>query len=236
MVTEQHQDEHQWLARHYEKAQKYLFDELDLLSRKLNYFLIATAFLVAAYVASVTSANEIQKLSHAIASLACFISIAFFIVNYINARIVNIRSNYFRKIPKNVKSNWSPFQMHKHLVDNLHGNSKPKEWLKVKELSRYLWATAIRPFSRTEEDMAAHTWVIPLILFIFWLVVWGVVSSWFAPLIFLGAVLLLMVIRLYWVPYIESGIQKIQKQIAEVFRKGVRHLPALGIDHIFRSH
>lgn len=190
----------QKLARHYEEAQHYFYNELDLLFKRFNFFLVATAFLAVAFVAVVTSGGKgLIQLAHAIAALASFLSIAFFVINYLNVKIVKIRSDYLRdEVPK-LDAKLSLFALHRRIGDYLDERIK-KEINATQLLHDFLgdlWRLR-EPLELSKEKPAVHTWVIPLVFYAFWFASWRIVSSWRAPLVFLGA--LLLVVALYVLP------------------------------------
>lgn len=190
----------QKLARHYEEAEHYFYNELDFLFKRFNFFLVATAFLAMAFVAVVTSDTKgLIQLAHAMATLASFLSIAFFVINYLNVKVVKIRSDYLRdEVPK-LDAKLSLFALHRRMGDYL--NERIKREINATQLFHDFLGDLWRlrdPLELSKEEPACHTWVIPLVFYAFWFASWWIVSSWRPPSVFLGV--LLLVAALYVLP------------------------------------
>lgn len=194
------------LVRHYEQAQHYLYKELGLLFQRFNFFLVANSFLVVAVVGLVVSTNglggtndTLTKLIVAIIMLGGFISLAFGVINYINAKIVKVRRDYLDiEVPK-IDAGSSLFDMHKRMGQHLSEGLEPSKWL------RDLVPTLLRvfgdPLKLSKDEIAYHTWLIPLVFYVFWMAFWWILSPWWYPVAFTGFLLFVLAIYIYILPW-----------------------------------
>lgn len=141
------------------------YREIDFLFRRFNFFLLATSFLVAGFVAVVvtnmSSRLELTLLAHAIAALGSFLSAAFFVVNFMAAKV----AMEIKKEKKNEPVKWLR-ESHKDVINFLKN-----------------------PLTFSKDNPASHTWFIPLVFCSFWLAAWWIVLSWVVPVAFFGTLL-----------------------------------------------
>mgnify|MGYP000365482630 CR=1 FL=1 len=171
------------LARHYEIAQQRLHNELSLLFQRFNFFLIANSFLITAAAALTASAynsggnDSLRWLILAIIVLGGLVSVAFFLINYINAQwcvkvIKNYLNylNYFDKwaidIESETKYYYTLFSMHVRMEKYIARRIAPHQWL-WKDLCHILRALT-NPLETSKNEVAIHTWLIPVAFYLFW--------------------------------------------------------------------
>jgi len=149
-----------------------LYHQLHLLSDRFTFFLLATSFLVVAFVSLVVLAGELSAklvlLAHFVAALASFLSVAFFIINYLTAKTA-FESGKGKQI-------------------------EPVKWLagSLTDIGNFV----INPLNYSLKGHMAYTWFVPLVFCVFWGAAWGVVVSWHGPVIFFPGV---FVITLFYI-------------------------------------
>jgi len=141
----------------YEKALDIRYREADLLFQRFNYFVAGMSLVVAAWAVIITS----QKLNHqvfiscAIAVLGVFLSLLFFLINCLAAKSMGDFDEYLIKAEEDTI--WPPC--------NFPG---PFQTMLDKTKRNYGCLAKWR---------ALHTWLIPLLFSLFWVVAF-VVAFW----------------------------------------------------------
>ena len=172
-----------------EKKRDKFYREVDLLFSRFHFFLVATSFLILAFVTLVTSnlcPTVREPLGHAIAAFASCLSIAFFLINYLTATMLK---------PPNDKKQKPDIEDKLNERDQSDKEQKlDKEDVPIERLSRFpvgMVKFILDPLNYSVDHKACHTWVIPLAFYVFWGVAWGISLSWIGPLWCLIGLLLL---------------------------------------------
>lgn len=84
----------------YEHAIKAEDGEKEMLFQRFNFFLVATAFLIAGYAVVVTSVNSVTWLSYALNAVGFNMAIFFLIHNYLTSLYITGIHSYIQKIEK----------------------------------------------------------------------------------------------------------------------------------------
>jgi hypothetical protein len=178
----------------------------SLLFDRLNYFLAGSAFLVTAYAALAVSVkhlsnySSILRLTYLVNGTGFYLSIFFAIINYLNTRVIGAIFSCIKNLEldnikdENLKAgnyfNYQDAMVETVIADDFSHNT----FLLIIGPLRGLWRFLKQPFQHESKDTEApHTYMIPLALAAFWLVVFFVVFSpqwyeilyFFAPFIFI---------------------------------------------------
>jgi hypothetical protein len=141
----------------------WLYKEQDLLFQRFNYFLVSMSFLLAAFVTLIV-VKDFEKtpsllwIAGIIAGLGILLSLIFAYTDYLNSRVIkNMVSDNSDKDINSVKT-----------LNNLATDS----W--KKEISRCCWPfriiIALWPFGEEAIGLSWHTYAIPTLFFIVWIV------------------------------------------------------------------
>lgn len=170
------------LARRYEQGINIFQHELDLLFRRLNFFLLATSFVVAAFAVLIAysgpaKSNLVLAIAYLVLALGWSLSIVFTIVNYINSKVVDIRAKYAEKVRESMKGNIEQVDMNDigYPFDDDEQNIHPVDWLK-KDFWKDCCSMLTNPLRFAQGNKsegidphhASHTWFIPLGFSLFW--------------------------------------------------------------------
>ncbi len=124
-----------------EQSGKTLWNEQNA---RLGSFLIASSFLVAAFIQLVTSGEQLNILVHSVAFLGSFIAALYTFMNF---------------------------------------------WLSMPN-----WLTTIFPGAKSTSEQVLHTWLIPLVFLIFWLVAWINSTGFWWSILIIGIILLICLV------------------------------------------
>lgn len=147
--------------------------EMNRLFQRVSFFLIGTAFLIAALVALVTSKGfaysiPLNVFAYLLTSVGFGLSVLFTLSNYINDRIIRIIWELIKDIEAgNLPSPSVIIWFNKKIEED--GQSPPKFILK---LFHDLCNALCHPFpdGKTSKHISVpHTWLIPLGFVFFWL-------------------------------------------------------------------
>jgi hypothetical protein len=152
------------------------YKEADLLFKRFNYFLLSTSFLIAAFVQIVTKTQEqnvsqqLVAFAQIVAGLALTLSFAFFVINFITAKVINLKKEHHETV---ISTN--------EIV--------PANWLggSFRDIMNFL----LNPFGFSKVHWASHTWAIPIFFIVFWFCVWGIMLSWIWPIIVLSSLIII---------------------------------------------
>jgi hypothetical protein len=166
--------------------EKYREHDTTLLFQRVNYFLIATSFLLTAFIATINSKNftfdpnyKFWWIALVIAFVGFCISYGFLVANFINARIIyeiNICLRDLEKMSSLVKDKAS-FNQYLYTLIPKH------KFGIISVIKPYLHTITYFPYASLEEkfdnvspniihkDIAPHTWLIPAFMSLVWLVI-----------------------------------------------------------------
>jgi hypothetical protein len=150
---------------------------LSLQYDRLNFFLAGTAFLIAAFAAVVTVGGrgnqyQIHILAHAVNAVGYYLALFFFLTNFLNAAVLALIQEAIRE-PRTLLRQQNAFDVLAKIAET--------EW-KLSKLKPSMLAFVRDPIGFGKRQPSSHTWIIPFLFSVFWLV------TWFA------------VIRPYWIP------------------------------------
>jgi molybdopterin-binding protein len=140
-----------------------LHHEVGSLFSRLNFFLVATAFLIAVLVTAAFDGHKSWPfvfLLHAIAAAGFLVSLLFMLTNYLNARLIkairekleNDESLNYKELRYIMRERWSLSSLGKDFIDFVKN-----------------------PVKHSRDNPASHAWVLPLGFVFFWLLVWFIV-------------------------------------------------------------
>jgi len=166
----------------YYGAMDILHTNLKLLYDRLNFFLVATAFLIGALVAAVVESHffnmEIHKalpliiLLHLIAAVGFILALLFTGMNYMNAKMIAGMQCNLMESEDPSKFEKHPYAWVKGIIET-KWRATPSELLE-KDLKGFICS----PLTYSKDNPSAHTWFIPLIFVIFWVLLWFTVPTW----------------------------------------------------------
>jgi disulfide bond formation protein DsbB len=174
--------------------------EVDRLFQRVNFFLIGTAFLIAALVSLVIAKNfadsePLVVFAYLLTSVGLGLSILFTISNYVNDRTI-------RKLWDMIQDIEAGNVPHPGVVTNLMEkaeNDKLGIFSFVSEFSGSCWSASGNPFAVAGGSLkisVPHSWAIPFSFTFFWIISSAMVSFekgyWLAGWIIIGAVILIM--------------------------------------------
>jgi len=183
--------------RSYLKAIDDVRHEKTLLFDRLNFFLAGSAFLITAYAALAvsikhwSSSNSIILLTYILNGTGLYLAIFFAVINYLNTRLIEAKDSQIHcwesNLDKKVHQKWESNMVEKEVIENeFHRNPYRLIWGPVKGL----WTFLMKPFHLAE---APHTYILPLGLTFFCLVVFFFVFPInFPTLVFFLAPLILI--------------------------------------------
>ena len=164
LATGSSEQEHRHYHQHYEALMEIFHLEVNSLFSRLNFFLIGTAFLVAAFVTAVVTKHpgswSLSLLRHAIVAIGFCVALLFTVTNYLNAKLLLGIQRRLERDSKIVDS--SPFEVVKEI--------KEKVW----SLRRFWgdFGDAVCNPIGYKNTCAPHTWLVPILFALFWLFVW----------------------------------------------------------------
>jgi hypothetical protein len=138
---------------------KYLHHQQDLLFNRFNYFLIGTAFLIAAFASMVSSSSYCPSSNHhsyltilsfAVVFFGFFLAVFFSGINYFNSA----------SLKAGLESYADPNNQHLDLY----------AWAKTTFESKIFRACFRSPFKEFFYGMSPHTYFVPLLLACFWFI------------------------------------------------------------------
>jgi len=204
--------------------------EVTLLFQRFNYFLLATSFLIASFVAMLAilsnrgyslSFDPSYLVAHIIAITGFIISYVFSIINLLNARLIFGIDEYLRKLHSLPDGN--PYLHFSHVMDeNVKNNTKTfRKYilgvyiLAITFFSEYDFTSGndSRDRQNSFKNIAPHTWLIPLFFAFIWLCLYLVVFI-IAPwnLLVIGGIFVISILNLrviIWFGCIRDCIRKI---------------------------
>ena len=180
--------EEERLARLHERASDEFRNELELLFKRFNFFLLASSFLITTLVVAVTSRQYtdgtsclIPGLASAILVLGGLISMAFLVINYVNAKVARARRDFIENGLPEICGNLPLPDMYSSMTHFV------KCKIKARGLLQELlpdFCTLIRdPPAFADREVAFHTWLTPFGFYIFWIFasVWVLREQWCSP-------------------------------------------------------
>jgi hypothetical protein len=159
----------------YDKATGILDRDVKLLFQRLNFFLVAMAFLVAGFAAvfgAGQNSRALLNIDYVISGAGFFASIFFASINYLNTRIIRQTGRYIREL-EGMKFG--------ELVDDTHMPYARVEQIVQEEMNRrttlillplmlrQLFNVLFRPRHAAKENIADHVYIVPLGFSLFWL-------------------------------------------------------------------
>jgi len=157
-----------------------------LLLQRLNFFLITTAFLIAGILATYTSSIPISLsvatyIRPTLMAVAAILSFAFMVINYWNTRILAGIRDYTLELEENdfshqVPINDRPYHKIEDILRQLHNGVNICQLVlgSISEPCAYTFALCgircawVR--RKVREGMAPHTYVIPQLFLILWII------------------------------------------------------------------
>ncbi|MBA2084202.1 hypothetical protein DMTZ50_0003 [Dehalococcoides mccartyi] len=186
-----------------------LNSEIDLLFQRLNYFLIASSFLVTAFATLLVAAKGCMAgdqlvLAFLINAVGFYLSLFFAIINYLNTRIIWQKGKYLRDIENTseVISRISPNSTSEEIVlqkvwgEELNHSQFTLILNMVKEIRDFFFG----PSKASKSGLAPHTYLIPLGFGVFWailfaMIIYGCINC-VSTIIFLSPFLTWLLIKL----------------------------------------
>jgi len=156
----------------YNKAVEVRHRDIGLLFQRLNFFLIATAFLIAAFatVLTVGTDSKLIRVDYALTLVGFVFSLVYATTNYLNTRIIRKINDYIRELEGRdfsaiVEQGQGPYQR----IDEI----AQQEMKRGKRLLLDMLISALtlvyNPRGTARESVADHTYLIPLLFAGVWL-------------------------------------------------------------------
>lgn len=201
----------------YERFCDTLNTEIGLLFQRLNYFLVASAFLVTAFATVLTTNNCLTSHQFNLAFLinltGFYLSIFFAATNYLNILIIQKKSSFIKKLGVNPKLQMNPTSIHatEDIIKNIIWKKKFKN--SQRRLVCHMLVDTFRFFiiqnHASRNEFAPHTYLVPLGFSLFWLIIlFSVLSNGTT----FKNVIIFMTPLLIWIlmPVIKTTIDKIK--------------------------
>lgn len=143
----------------------------EFLSSRLNFFLLANSFLVAA-LATLLAIEEVKPLLHLIFVLGTFLSLWFLFMQYFASLTIDKGIEHSRRI---------------------YIRSAELTPINLRWFGEDIWALVCNPIDYFSRHNATHHWLIPFVFCLFWFFGWWftVESVWW-PILFYSLVISLM--------------------------------------------
>jgi hypothetical protein len=149
-------------------AMEIFHQNLSLQFGRLNFFLVSTAFLIAALTTvTIVGGNVAQAslrvdlLAYAIVAIGYYLALFFALTNLLNANLLARMQKELMQQHGFVTQ--SPYAGVKNIVES--------EW-KIGNITRSLLRFLRDPITYGKDSPSAHTWLIPALFVVFWLVTW----------------------------------------------------------------
>lgn len=186
-----------------------LNSEINLLFQRLNYFLVASSFLVTAFATILVAANGCIDggqlvLAFMINAVGLYLSLFFVVINYLNTRIIWQKGKYLRDTENTPE-----------VIYRINPNSKSEEIVLQKvwgeelnhsqfklilNMVKEAWDFFFGPSKASKSGLVPHTYLIPLGFGVFWavlfvMIIYGCIN-WVSTIIFLSPFLIWLLIKL----------------------------------------
>jgi hypothetical protein len=201
----------------YERFYDTLNTEIGLLFQRLNYFLVASAFLVTAFATVLTTNNCLTSHQFNLAFLinltGFYLSVFFAATNYLNIIIIQKKSSFIKKLKVNPKLYMNSSSI--HATEDIIKNTIWKKKFKNSQ-QRLVCNMLVDTFKffiiqnhASGNEFAPHTYLVPLGFSLFWLIILFAVLM---NCIEFGIVMIFMTPLLIWIlmPVIKITIYKIR--------------------------
>ena len=157
----------------YNKAIELLDRDIKLLFQRLNFFLIATAFLLAAFGAVVGDDTILRWIGLIIAVTGILFSLLFASINYLNTRIIWKIGRYVRYLEGRdftapVTKGQEPYNKIYKLVKT-EMRSRKNLWLLVPQMFKSMITLWKKPKVAGERSVADHTYIVPFFFMFVWI-------------------------------------------------------------------
>ena len=144
--------------------------EMNRLFQRVSFFLVSTAFLIAALVALINSVKfsstiPLQVFAYLLIAVGLGLSVVFTLSNYINDRIIRI----IWELIKDIESGKGPDG---YVVAWFHQKVEKENESLIKKILCDLYKVIMHPFSIVKHSKGIsvpHTWLIPLGFTFFWI-------------------------------------------------------------------
>ncbi len=161
---------------------------------RLNFFLAGTAFLIVAFAAVITVNKntpvnyQLHILAHAINAVGCYLAFFFTFTNFLNGVFLKqvqdelmedgmiVQEVPYRRLRDILKLEWKTGKLRQSSIEFLRD-----------------------PVGYGRDYPASHTWLIPLLFLLFWLVTWfAVLRPYWIPSAFGIALPLVLFLYIHW--------------------------------------
>jgi hypothetical protein len=181
----------------YQESWNFIRQQESLLVQRVNYFLVAAAFLVAGFVE--LAANSIQNpvnplmtsLAVLVGSMGLLISWVFTAMDYYDAQILTVsygcmeeRERKLLDTTIDATTTGLPYEQIKKILKNDKGNF---------DFKIFVYDSIVAPFKfilGKKEPLAPHTWFVPFFFVLFWLtalsIYCGFTFSWWWLFLIIG--------------------------------------------------
>jgi hypothetical protein len=190
----------------YKAAMQLLYDEERLQFQRFNFFLAATAFLIAAYAYVATSSEpglfgDLTITAHVINGIALFLAIWFTWMNYENATIITTMFFYVLEVEAALKK--AEKDICPPLARYRKADISGSRGITGLVIDIFQFLKSPRDFS--SNNLIPHTWFLPLLFVAIWLASWIWISwpCWYIPVIFLFALF-----AIYLIPRLIGSIKR----------------------------
>ncbi|AGG08452.1 hypothetical protein SDC9_07180 [bioreactor metagenome] len=163
-----------------------LNSEINLLFQRLNYFLVASSFLVTAFATILVAANGCIDggqlvLAFMINAVGLYLSLFFVVINYLNTRIIWQKGKYLRDTENTPE-----------VIYRINPNSKSEEIVLQKvwgeelnhsqfklilNMIKEAWDFFFGPGKASKSGLVPHTYLIPLGFGVFWAVLFVMIIN-----------------------------------------------------------
>jgi hypothetical protein len=192
----------------YQESGNFVRQHESMLFQRLNYYLVAIAFLAAGFVELAATSTQpaantlLTWLAVLVGVTGFFISWFFTAINYLNGQTLTMAYKYAELLEKKlIRENPSLSEtelLYRHINYEIFESGKYKVNHKTFIYDSIIASIRFRYNYHGGEPRAPHTWTIPCFFIAFWLIALSIycrfVFSWWTPFIIIGIPVLLVVI------------------------------------------
>lgn len=160
----------------YNKAIEMIDRDIKLLFQRLNFFLIAMGFLLAAFatIFVVDESPELITVKYIIVVVGFLLSLLFATINYLNTWIIWRIGQYIRELENQdfkelVEEGNQPYQRVNQIV--LDSMNRNHIFALTWEMIRSVWDVIFNPRKKAREGVADHTYIVPLLFAFIWVII-----------------------------------------------------------------
>lgn len=167
----------------YNKAVEILNRDTALLFQRLNFFLIATAFLIAAFatVLTVGTGSILLNIDYILSAAGFVYSLLLAATNYLNTRIIWQIGEYIRNLEDKdfgdvVEQGQEPYKRIDQIVKG--SMNRRTTFSLIPSMVGSVFTVIGNPSKTARESVADHTYIVPLLFVVVWLALFVFLLCW----------------------------------------------------------